>query len=418
MSSDETTRKAPRCRWRNSLAVAIVPVLAFVVVGLFFLFRDGNDRQREPEAGDADRVASTTEKPATILLSIDGTRFTDADLASLADREKIGSLRMSGTPITDAGLTHLKDATNLRQLWLDGTAIGDEGVAALTELKQLSCLALDRTQVTDAGLESLGVLGNLRFLLLDETRVSDAGLVNLRRLENLCCLSTAGTNVTSGGLDELKKSLPKLGAREAADLRAARDRARPRSRPDGALTVVDDDVMEAVLNNLLDVPDLPMDIYCLSLGPDRSAVPAIRPWPSRSDPPPRICRINPKAAPWRHDLSQILNERSESPWDLTKAERSAVREGAEHLVGRNQNRDSLETFQVCGPRIQIHQKGNAATAFDRPINLWAPGYSHDGRIAVVSVHIPMADHGADGTFVLTVVDGNWAVRLRQFRYYQ
>jgi len=93
----------------------------------------------EQKAAAADAVAAL-EKLATILrndkgevviLSLELTKVTDADLVHLKEHTKLTHLVLGFTAITDAGLTHLKGLTNLKVLYVTNTKVTDAGIAEL-----------------------------------------------------------------------------------------------------------------------------------------------------------------------------------------------------------------------------------------------------------------------------------------------
>lgn len=66
-----------------------------------------------------------------VIVTLAGTRATDADLARLKSFPKLRMLDLSATQITDAGLTHLKKLKQLETLTLTGTRVTDGGIADL-----------------------------------------------------------------------------------------------------------------------------------------------------------------------------------------------------------------------------------------------------------------------------------------------
>ena len=51
------------------------------------------------------------------------------------------------------------------------------------------------------------------------------------------------------------------------------------------------------------------------------------------------------------------------------------------------------------------------------VHTWLPGYSNDGRTAIVRFWFGPTPHGAIGTYLLTRRDGKWKVKWRSFSYY-
>ena len=167
------------------------------------------------------------------VLSVDGTRITDAGLEELKDWKHLKELRISYTMVTDAGLRHLRERTDLTSLNVGGPKITNEGLAHLKGLVNLYWLLIDGSQVTDAGLKHLSGMTDLQYLwiqktqisdgglahlagmnklqslwLLDNAAITDAGLEHLKNLRNLTSVTLQGTKVTQAGVDKLKAALP------------------------------------------------------------------------------------------------------------------------------------------------------------------------------------------------------------------
>ncbi len=89
---------------------------------------------------------------------------------------------MSATRITDVGVRELAQGLPaLTGLALEGTRISDAALASFKHTKSLSWLALDRTNVTDAGLLQLPKAAALNELTLRGTAVSDEGITAIQR---------------------------------------------------------------------------------------------------------------------------------------------------------------------------------------------------------------------------------------------
>jgi hypothetical protein len=99
-----------------------------------------------------------------VIIELNDTAITDADLVALKDLPKLRQLDVRGTPVTDRGLAHLHRLTGLVELLLGGSRITDSGLESLHELKDLASLDLEDTAVTDAGMVHLQGLTNLQFL--------------------------------------------------------------------------------------------------------------------------------------------------------------------------------------------------------------------------------------------------------------
>jgi len=100
---------------------------------------------------------------------------------------------------------------------------------------------------------------------------------------------------------------------------------------------------------------------------------------------------------------------------LASPELERVREAAEHLSSRT---PCSGEFEMAHPRIQL-RRGDPPDAriFDLTTDAHLPGYSRDGRTALVLLGIPWSTHGAVGTYVLVLKQGGWRVRERDFVRY-
>jgi Leucine-rich repeat (LRR) protein len=166
------------------------------------------DRLESLDVGDANMtdagVASLGRLTRLRILHLGGRPITDAALVHLEALTGLEILSLDRTPVTDAGLVHLKGLANLRILQLASTQVGDTGLAYLEGLASLEDLTLDSTKVGDAGLAHLSRLPRLRMLQLDSTWVTDAGLVHLGGMTNLEELNLAHTQVSGPGLAHLR----------------------------------------------------------------------------------------------------------------------------------------------------------------------------------------------------------------------
>ncbi|HEV2969088.1 MAG TPA: hypothetical protein VGY55_03800 [Pirellulales bacterium] len=122
---------------------------------------------------------------------------------------EVALVSLDGTKVTDAGLVYLRDLTQLETLYLISNNVTDEGLVNLEELRQLKELNLSGTRVGDAGLVHLKGLTRLKKLWLVVTHVTDAGLIHLNGLNQLQDLELGGTTVTYAGVNDLQKALPK-----------------------------------------------------------------------------------------------------------------------------------------------------------------------------------------------------------------
>jgi hypothetical protein len=144
-----------------------------------------------------DKLSTADRKFAEKLAAAGEAKPTQAE--SRAVIEKLGGsfteihgqevLSLCGSKVTDAGLVHLKGMTGLKWLILCGA------------------------KATDAGLVHIRGLTGLRELNLTDTQVTDAGLVHLKGLTVLCELKLGGTKVTNAGVAKLMAALPDCNIR-------------------------------------------------------------------------------------------------------------------------------------------------------------------------------------------------------------
>jgi hypothetical protein len=88
---------------------------------------------------------------------------------------------LNGSEATDADLVSLRDLRGLKFLYLTETRLTDAGMECLGGFTQLRGLSLANTQVTDAGLNQLQGLRQLRVLRFENTHVTDAGIMELQQ---------------------------------------------------------------------------------------------------------------------------------------------------------------------------------------------------------------------------------------------
>lgn len=88
-------------------------------------------------------------------ISLDDTKATDVDLATLARLPSLTDLSLRNTTVTDAGLRHLAGLVQLQNLNLAGTRITNAGLPHLRGLTQLTSLGVADTAVTAEGLTTI-----------------------------------------------------------------------------------------------------------------------------------------------------------------------------------------------------------------------------------------------------------------------
>jgi hypothetical protein len=74
-------------------------------------------------------------------------------------------------------------------------------------------------------------------------------------------------------------------------------------------------------------------------------------------------------------------------------------------------------FEVSHPRIQLGRRDpKSRSGFDRMSPAFLPGFSKDGRTAIVLLTIPWSIHVAGGTHILIQRRSGWRIRVRDFWY--
>jgi outer membrane protein assembly factor BamB len=170
-----------------------------------------NDAQLSAEGCLSDELlARLSELPGPLVLSLAGTRISDAGLLQLR-RLKLAGLNLElCSRVTDAGLQHLSQVRPLRVLLLTGTSVTHAGLRHLAANEQLLALDLELCDgVTDQACEPLAEMRKLRSLVLKKSgferqRISDAGLKRLQSLSELEMLNLYGNHVTDAGLAHLR----------------------------------------------------------------------------------------------------------------------------------------------------------------------------------------------------------------------
>ncbi|MGB7160541.1 MAG: hypothetical protein WBD40_20920 [Tepidisphaeraceae bacterium] len=171
---------------------------------------------------------------------------------------------------------------------------------------------------------------------------------------------------------------------------AARQPARP----------VDHAVLDFVLGDLLTLNDSPLKV--------------------RNGPPAEI-RFAPEPARYPVTPKRVLMRRDEKLWAaLSQTDVDGAAEATAALILRHERKETFGPFQPATPRVKLETQPPPTTIgsiYERPVRAWPPGYSDDGRYAVVFLSIPWSMHHADGTYLLRREADGWRVALRQFVYY-
>lgn len=168
------------------LLIQLVPILGpiwgFIEVGCLRGTigpnRYGDDPTGDGPSGAAVRSLESGELDSALVVDLEETGVTDADLLQLA-----GNLVME-------------------ELRLGGTAVSDAGVRYLARLDTLEFLDLSLTQVTDASIPIIAALPNLTTLWIGGTNVTDAGLAQLVKHSKLREVHAKNSLITAEGRDE------------------------------------------------------------------------------------------------------------------------------------------------------------------------------------------------------------------------
>lgn len=159
----------------------------------------------------AELAGLVKDLPGLLIVSLEGTRISDAGLQGLQRLDVVGLNLELCDRVTDAGLEYLAQCKQLRVLVLSGTGITHAGLRHLAANTNLLALDLEQCDgVTDDACEALGAMRQLKLLNLKKTgfeprRISNAGLQNLRVLSNLEVLNLYGNSVTDAGLPNLQR---------------------------------------------------------------------------------------------------------------------------------------------------------------------------------------------------------------------
>jgi hypothetical protein len=166
-------------------------------------------------------------------------------------------------------------------------------------------------------------------------------------------------------------------------------------------------VLEVVLKDLFTWPDSPIE-------PGREARKQIL--------------FSPEAPAYRPGLEEILDRKDVKEWNkISPVQLGLAREAARDLVHRLGEKETFKGFWPNDKRILISDESGAPPNYDplrafRPqvFRAYAPGYSRDGQLAIVRLTLPWSDgvHSGNGTYVLTMNEGDWVVLTRVFVYYR
>lgn len=143
-------------------------------------------------------------------------KMTDVSMQQLSKFENATEVVLDDTGITNEGVVYLADLKHIEILSLEGTKITDAALAYLTGLPKLRSLKLSLCKsITDRGMPEIAKISSLTELSLDDTPISDAGLEQLHGMKQLRWLSIQqapgedhAPQITKSGVDALQAALP------------------------------------------------------------------------------------------------------------------------------------------------------------------------------------------------------------------
>jgi hypothetical protein len=127
-------------------------------------------------------------------------------------------------------------------------------------------------------------------------------------------------------------------------------------------------------------------------------------------------------------LRQELQSAESEAWkSLGSTDRNAAKRAAAEIIDRVESKQYCAAFHPKDPHILLWEDDPASTQpakpFEeryekpRPIHAAPPGYSDQGRLAVVVFSFPWSMHSGDVTYVLRFDGKKWQVISRHFTYY-
>lgn len=141
------------------------------------------------------------------FLVINETPLEDRALVEIGRMPQLTSLHLVDTKLTDAGLQHLAGLERLSDLSLSGAPITDASLAQARLPETLTVLSLGQTQIGDEGVRQLERLPRLRWLCLNDCGVSDASIESLMKMPRLRHVTLNRTRMSNAGLSRLQAAL-------------------------------------------------------------------------------------------------------------------------------------------------------------------------------------------------------------------
>jgi hypothetical protein len=115
---------------------------------------------------------------------------------------------------------------------------------------------------------------------------------------------------------------------------------------------------------------------------------------------------------------------------LYAREQAGAREAADDLARRARNKDGFKTFVPKNKRIRMYTKQEEAKQREidahtvgfgglgpQVFRAFSPGYSADGRVAVVRLSFGWSIHSAQATYILVRRDDQWSVVVRNLIFF-
>jgi hypothetical protein len=135
--------------------------------------------------------------------------------------------------------------------------------------------------------------------------------------------------------------------------------------------------------------------------------------------PPKEIRFHSHPVENLIQAKDVLERRHNQLWStLTEYQWARYSNAAKRLVERIESSSLFKDLDEHDSRIHLFDKDHVNDLdLLHLVRAYRPGYSNDGRFAVVKLHLPFAMHLCVGTYLLEKSDDKWEVSLRNFDYY-
>jgi hypothetical protein len=181
-----------------------MPKILPLLVGVLLVVAIGCSPKTPTSAPTAAPPPTT---PAPDALVPDAKEVDPVLDAKAAEDKAVANVKRWGGFIIGRDVTAMTNSVTI--VSLHGSKVTDAELKELAAFKRLLKLELGYTSITDAGMKELVVFKDLNELDLSRTWVTDAGLKHLAELKHLEKLDLSGTSVTDAGVADLQKALPK-----------------------------------------------------------------------------------------------------------------------------------------------------------------------------------------------------------------